>query len=151
MSFFFIDLIVMLFHFVCVHFSLNRFCYECKPREKPRTPRKTRRVFSEVSDDEDQEEEEEEAAEAEEEAEAEEGESEVESIHNETCAVCQEGGNVLCCDTCPAVYHLECVNPPLRKVPRGKWSCPQCKTPPQEKERIKLREKSKHSTYAKHY
>ena len=102
-------------------------------------------MFSEVSDDEDQEEEEEEAAEAEEEAEAEEGESEVESIHNETCAVCQEGGNVLCCDTCPAVYHLECVNPPLRKVPRGKWSCPQCKTPPQEKERIKLREKSKHS------
>lgn len=91
-----------------------------------------------MSDEEDEQEEV-----VEEEAEAEEGESEAESIHNETCTLCQEGGNVLCCDTCPAVYHLECMNPPLKKVPRGKWSCPQCKTPPQDKERTKLREKSK--------
>lgn len=120
-----------------------RFCAECKPREKPRTPRKARRVFSEESEDEAVEEEEAEAGEEEAEVEAEEGESEMESIHNETCPVCQEGGEVICCDTCPAVYHLECINPPMRKVPRGKWSCPQCKTPPQDKDRGKLREKSK--------
>lgn len=100
-------------------------------------------MFSEESEDEVVEEEEAEAAEEEAEIEAEEGESDVESIHNEACPVCQEGGEVICCDTCPAVYHLECINPPLRKVPRGKWSCPQCKTPPQDKERAKLREKSK--------
>lgn len=64
------------------------------------------------------------------------------SIHNETCPVCQEGGEVICCDTCPAVYHLDCAS--LRKVPRGKWSCPQCKSPSQDtKERRKLRERSK--------
>lgn len=122
-----------------------RYCADCKPREKPRTPRKARRVFSEVSDDESAEEEEEaENVEVvEEEAEAEEAESEKGSLHNEFCPVCSEGGHVICCDTCPSVYHMECVNPPLKKVPRGKWSCPQCKSPPQEKERNKLREKSK--------
>jgi len=123
------------------------FCTMCKPREKPRTPRKARRVFSELSDDEDQSGEEESGEVGEEEAEGEAGEgeeaeSEVESIHNETCPVCQEGGEVICCDTCPAVYHLECINPPLRKVPRGKWSCPQCKSPSQDKDRGKLKEKN---------
>ncbi|XP_046463980.1 bromodomain adjacent to zinc finger domain protein 1A-like isoform X2 [Daphnia pulex] len=118
------------------------FCAECKPREKPRTPRKARRVFSEESEDEAVEEEEADAGEEEAEVEAEEGESDVESVDNEICPVCQEGGEVICCDTCPAVYHLECINPPLRKVPRGKWSCPQCKTPPQDRERGKLREKN---------
>lgn len=80
----------------------------------------------------------------EEEAEGEEEQSEVESAEsNEHCPVCLEGGEVICCDTCPAVYHLECINPPLKKVPRGKWSCPGCKTSsPQEKERGKLKEKS---------
>ena len=124
----------------------------CKPREKPRTPRKARRVFSELSDDEDQSGEEESGEVGEEEAEGEAGEgeeaeSEVESIHNETCPVCQEGGEVICCDTCPAVYHLECINPPLRKVPRGKWSCPQCKSPSQDKDRGKLKEKSNHQNH----
>ena len=124
----------------------RRFCHECKPREKPRTPRKARRVFSELSDDEEEDEdmeEGEEEAEAEMGGEAEEADSESESMHNEACPVCQEGGEVICCDTCPAVYHLECISPPLRKVPRGKWSCPQCKSPSQEKERGKLKEKSK--------
>lgn len=101
-------------------------------------------MFSEESEDEAVEEEEAEAGEEEAEVEAEDGESDVDSIHNETCPVCQEGGEVICCDTCPAVYHLECINPPLRKVPRGKWSCPQCKSPPQDRERGKLREKSKY-------
>lgn len=131
--------------------KILRFCTLCKPREKPRTPRKARRVFSELSDDEDDDEEMGEVGEEEAEGEAgegEEAESEVESIHNETCPVCQEGGEVICCDTCPAVYHLECINPPLRKVPRGKWSCPQCKSPTQDKERGKLKEKSNHEHHS---
>ena len=30
------------------------------------------------------------------------------------CVVCDLGGNLLCCDSCPRVYHLECLNPPLK-------------------------------------
>ena len=40
--------------------------------------------------------------------------------------MCGEGGNLLCCDGCVLVYHRECLNPPLKRVPKGKWLCPQC-------------------------
>ena len=43
------------------------------------------------------------------------------------CAVCNSGGEVLCCDTCPLVYHLDCVG--LRRTPRGIWKCAKCKKP----------------------
>jgi chromodomain-helicase-DNA-binding protein 4 len=42
------------------------------------------------------------------------------------CGICHLGGNLLCCDTCTGVYHLSCLNPPLKIVPRGSWSCPKC-------------------------
>jgi hypothetical protein len=45
----------------------------------------------------------------------------------EVCNACGMGGHLLCCDTCPLLFHMECVVPPLKKVPRGKWSCPKCK------------------------
>jgi len=41
--------------------------------------------------------------------------------------VCDLGGNLLCCDSCPRVYHLECLNPPLKRPPPGKWQCPRCR------------------------
>lgn len=41
------------------------------------------------------------------------------------CFVCTGGGEVLCCDTCTRVYHIECVG--LRHAPRGEWSCHECK------------------------
>ena len=31
-----------------------------------------------------------------------------------------------CCETCPAVYHLQCVDPPLEHVPQEDWQCPVC-------------------------
>ncbi|XP_025801190.1 protein CHROMATIN REMODELING 4-like isoform X2 [Panicum hallii] len=43
------------------------------------------------------------------------------------CVVCDLGGNLLCCDSCPRVYHLECLNPPLKRPPPGKWQCPRCR------------------------
>eukprot|EP00899_Mesostigma_viride_P026443 jgi/Mesvir1/6984/Mv09124-RA.1 len=46
------------------------------------------------------------------------------------CAVCLDGGNLLCCDTCPKVYHLVCLSPPLTKLPRGRWECPICRPKP---------------------
>ncbi|ONM57429.1 Protein CHROMATIN REMODELING 4 [Zea mays] len=43
------------------------------------------------------------------------------------CVECDLGGNLLCCDSCPRVYHLECLNPPLKRAPPGKWQCPRCR------------------------
>ncbi|PON49082.1 histone H3-K9 methyltransferase [Parasponia andersonii] len=42
------------------------------------------------------------------------------------CVVCDLGGNLLCCDSCPRTYHLQCLNPPLKRTPMGKWQCPNC-------------------------
>uniref|UniRef100_A0A2P2JY22 DNA-directed RNA polymerase II subunit RPB7 isoform X1 n=1 Tax=Rhizophora mucronata TaxID=61149 RepID=A0A2P2JY22_RHIMU len=42
------------------------------------------------------------------------------------CAICDLGGNLLCCDSCPRVYHLQCLDPPLKRIPIGKWQCPKC-------------------------
>lgn len=33
------------------------------------------------------------------------------------CAVCLNGGHLLCCDRCPKVYHLACHVPPLLSCP----------------------------------
>jgi hypothetical protein len=44
--------------------------------------------------------------------------------HNDLCDVCSKGGEVLCCDTCSLVFHLECLG--LSSVPGGKWLCHYC-------------------------
>ena len=35
-------------------------------------------------------------------------------------------GDLLCCETCSAVYHLGCVDPPLAEVPEDDWHCSIC-------------------------
>ncbi|KAK9074947.1 hypothetical protein SSX86_003266 [Deinandra increscens subsp. villosa] len=42
------------------------------------------------------------------------------------CVVCDLGGELLCCDSCPRTYHIECLVPPLKRIPNGKWNCPSC-------------------------
>ncbi|RLN10765.1 hypothetical protein BBJ28_00010993 [Nothophytophthora sp. Chile5] len=42
----------------------------------------------------------------------------------EDCYLCGEGGEVLCCDGCPHVFHSTCVG--LRRIPRGKIFCHEC-------------------------
>uniref|UniRef100_A0A673FTP4 Chromodomain-helicase-DNA-binding protein 4-like n=1 Tax=Sinocyclocheilus rhinocerous TaxID=307959 RepID=A0A673FTP4_9TELE len=55
------------------------------------------------------------------------GEVEEEDDHHmEFCRVCKDGGELLCCDTCPSSYHLHCLNPPLPDIPNGEWICPRC-------------------------
>ncbi|XP_037719873.1 chromodomain-helicase-DNA-binding protein 3 [Drosophila subpulchrella] len=54
----------------------------------------------------------------------------------EFCRVCQDGGELLCCDFCPSVYHKTCLNPPLRAIPKGKWICPRCSPLPGKAEKI---------------
>lgn len=40
--------------------------------------------------------------------------------------VCKDGGELLCCDSCPAAYHTFCLSPPITDVPDGDWKCPRC-------------------------
>ncbi|KZV21648.1 protein CHROMATIN REMODELING 4 [Dorcoceras hygrometricum] len=42
------------------------------------------------------------------------------------CVICELGGKLLCCDSCPRTYHLECLDPVLKRIPSGKWDCPMC-------------------------
>jgi len=51
-----------------------------------------------------------------------------EADHQEYCEVCQQGGEIILCDTCPRAYHLCCLDPELDEAPEGKWSCPHCET-----------------------
>lgn len=46
--------------------------------------------------------------------------------HQDYCEVCQQGGEIILCDTCPKAYHLVCLEPELEEAPEGKWSCPHC-------------------------
>ncbi|KPJ15071.1 hypothetical protein RR48_09098 [Papilio machaon] len=42
-------------------------------------------------------------------------------LYDDHCRVCHRLGDLLCCETCPAVFHLECVDPPLVDVPSEDW------------------------------
>ncbi|XP_074853797.1 tripartite motif-containing protein 66 [Carettochelys insculpta] len=49
-------------------------------------------------------------------------------IENEDfCAVCLNGGELLCCDHCPKVFHLSCHVPALLSFPVGEWVCTLCR------------------------
>ncbi|XP_066991468.2 chromodomain-helicase-DNA-binding protein Mi-2 homolog isoform X2 [Anabrus simplex] len=50
--------------------------------------------------------------------------------HMEYCRVCEDGGELLCCDSCPSAYHTFCLNPPLNDIPDGEWRCPRCSVKP---------------------
>ncbi|KAM6408008.1 tripartite motif-containing protein 66 [Rhynochetos jubatus] len=55
---------------------------------------------------------------------------EVHPIENEDfCAVCLNGGELLCCDRCPKVFHLSCHVPALLSFPVGEWVCTLCRNP----------------------
>ena len=45
------------------------------------------------------------------------------------CSACGKDNSprtLLCCDSCPRVYHLSCLCPPLKSAPRGDWFCEHC-------------------------
>jgi nucleosome-remodeling factor subunit BPTF len=48
--------------------------------------------------------------------------------YDDHCRICHRLGDLLCCETCPAVFHLECVDPPLDNVPTEDWQCNICKS-----------------------
>ncbi|CAD8043168.1 unnamed protein product [Paramecium primaurelia] len=48
----------------------------------------------------------------------------MESKWDDKCKKCGLGGKVICCDTCPKVFHTKCLG--LKEVPKGKWNCLVC-------------------------
>ncbi|KAK3102602.1 hypothetical protein FSP39_012545 [Pinctada imbricata] len=55
------------------------------------------------------------------------------------CAVCQNGGDLLCCESCPKVFHLKCHIPELKEFPIGEWRCSLC----EKEEEVTLTEPEK--------
>ncbi|KAM3869070.1 histone-lysine N-methyltransferase, H3 lysine-36 specific [Diretmus argenteus] len=47
-----------------------------------------------------------------------------EHVNVSWCFVCTEGGSLLCCESCPAAFHRECLN---MEMPKGSWFCNDCK------------------------
>uniref|UniRef100_A0AAY4BU33 Histone-lysine N-methyltransferase, H3 lysine-36 specific n=1 Tax=Denticeps clupeoides TaxID=299321 RepID=A0AAY4BU33_9TELE len=47
-----------------------------------------------------------------------------EHINVSWCFVCSEGGSLLCCESCPAAFHRECLN---IDMPMGSWFCNDCR------------------------
>ena len=47
------------------------------------------------------------------------------SESEEGCAFCSDGGELLCCDSCPKAFHIDCLG--LEAVPSSEiWLCPDC-------------------------
>lgn len=67
-----------------------------------------------------------------------------ETDHQDYCEVCQQGGEIILCDTCPRAYHLVCLDPELEEAPEGKWSCPHC-----EGEGITAKEDDNHQEFCR--
>ncbi|XP_030468919.2 uncharacterized protein LOC115687473 [Syzygium oleosum] len=44
--------------------------------------------------------------------------------NDDLCSICFDGGDLLCCDTCPRAFHLECVS--LSRIPKDSWNCRYC-------------------------
>ncbi|PSC69844.1 oxidoreductase [Micractinium conductrix] len=49
----------------------------------------------------------------------------LEDENDDLCHACGLGGHLLCCETCPAVYHPSCVG--LQAPPDGDFYCPACR------------------------
>ena len=46
--------------------------------------------------------------------------------NTDLCVLCALGGSLLCCDGCPAAYHMRCIGETAKSIPQGEWLCPEC-------------------------
>ncbi|XP_073003851.1 uncharacterized protein [Typha latifolia] len=44
--------------------------------------------------------------------------------NDDSCRLCGDGGELICCDNCPSSYHKACLS--FQEIPEGSWYCPSC-------------------------
>ena len=49
---------------------------------------------------------------------------ESDSGNDDCCEICGEYGEMICCDSCPRVFHPDCLK--MKDIPDGHWSCFKC-------------------------
>ncbi|KAG9443638.1 hypothetical protein H6P81_014978 [Aristolochia fimbriata] len=46
--------------------------------------------------------------------------------NSDECCLCKMDGSLICCDGCPAAYHLRCIGMAKVLLPEGEWYCFEC-------------------------
>ena len=59
-------------------------------------------------------------------------------IECKVCSFCRESGdadNLLFCDSCDKGFHMDCLQPPMKEMPKGFWLCCLCERTPPDRNR----------------